>query len=260
MAGDPLGNIRIVLCETAHPGNIGAAARALKTMGLVSLYLVAPGRFPDPQSEWLASGAADVLANARVCATLDEALAGSAFTVACTSRMRGIAVPMVSAREAAARAIEVARRQPATLVFGNETFGLTAAEVNRCHLLAAIPANPRYASLNVAAAVQVFAYELRMASGAAEPRQQASQPATHEQIERFYRRAKEGREHDRAWIDACKGGPKPSSNFDYGGPLTELVLLGQVLELRARRATGSAIRSLLKLAPSPRAASTPTAS
>jgi len=187
MAADPLKNIRIVLCETAHPGNIGAAARALKTMGLGRLSLVAPERFPDPQAEWLASGASDVLKAAQVCASLDQALAGSAFTVACTSRVREIAVPMVSAREAAARIVEVARKQPAALVFGNETFGLTAAEVNRCQLLAAIPASPEYSSLNVAAAVQVFAYELRVAAlGGAVPAGKASELASHEQVERFY--------------------------------------------------------------------------
>ena len=187
MAGDPLRNIRIVLCETAHPGNIGAAARALKTMGLGQLYLVAPGRFPDPQAEWLASGATDVLKAAQVRPGLDEALAGAAFTVACTSRLREIAVPMVSAREAAARVVEVARKQPAALVFGNETFGLTAAEVNRCQLLATIPANPAYTSLNVAAAVQVFAYELRLAAlGDAAPAAKARELASHEQVERFY--------------------------------------------------------------------------
>jgi tRNA/rRNA methyltransferase len=187
MAADPLKNIRVVLCQTAHPGNIGAAARALKTMGLGRLYLVAPERFPDPQAEWLASGATDVLKTARVCASLDEALAGSAFTVACTSRARGIAVPMVSAHEAAARVIDVAREQPASLVFGNETFGLTSAEVNRCQLLATIPANPEYASLNVAAAVQVFAYELRVAAlGDPVPAAKAREMASHEEVERFY--------------------------------------------------------------------------
>jgi tRNA/rRNA methyltransferase len=187
MAADPLKNVRVVLCETAHPGNIGAAARALKTMGLGSLCLVAPERFPDPQAEWLASGATDVLRNARLCATLDEALSGSAFTVACTARTRGIAVPMVGAREAAARIVEVARVQPATLVFGNETFGLTAAEVNRCQLLATIPADPRYSSLNVAAAVQVFAYELRLAAlGGEVPAGKARERASHEEVERFY--------------------------------------------------------------------------
>src|SRR5262245_6146564 len=120
MAADPLGNVRIVLCETAHPGNIGAAARAMKTMGLGELVLVAPQRFPDAQADWLAVGAVDLLRAARVCASLEEALAGSTYAVACSARIREIAVPMVTAREAAARVIEVARSQPAAVVFGNE--------------------------------------------------------------------------------------------------------------------------------------------
>ncbi len=186
-AADKLKNIRVVLCETAHPGNIGAAARALKTMGLGQLLLVAPKRFPDPQAEWLAVGAIDVLARARVCANLDEALAGSAFTVACTSRPREIAVPMVAAREAAARMVEVARTQPVALVFGNETYGLTTAEVKLCQLLAAIPADPEFSSLNVAAAVQLFAYELRLAAiGSAPQGGKTHALATHEEVERFY--------------------------------------------------------------------------
>ena len=186
-AADPLKNIRVVLCETAHPGNIGAAARALKTMGLGQLLLVAPQRFPDPQAEWLAVGAIDVLARARVCANLDEALAGSAFTVACTARPREVAVPMVAAREAAARIVEVARTQPVALVFGNETCGLTAAEVKLCQLLATIPADPEFSSLNVAAAVQVLAYELRIAAlGETMPDDKAREHATYEEVERFY--------------------------------------------------------------------------
>ena len=120
MSADKLKNIRFVLCETAHPGNIGAAARAMKTMGLSQLALVAPKRFPDPQAEWLAVGAADLLRGARVYANLDEALTGSAFTVACTARPREVAVPMVAAREAAERIVEIARSQSVTLVFGNE--------------------------------------------------------------------------------------------------------------------------------------------
>ena len=187
MAADPLKNIRFVMCETAHPGNIGAAARALKTMGFGRLHLVAPGRFPDPQAEWLASGATDVLRHARVHPTLADALAGSALTVACTARPREIAVPMVTAREAAARIIGVARSQPAALVFGNETFGLTTAEVGRCQLLATIPANPEYSSLNVAAAVQLFAYELRLtALGSAPQGGKARARATHEELECFF--------------------------------------------------------------------------
>ena len=189
MAADKLKNIRFVLCETAHPGNIGAAARAMKTMGLSQLVLVAPQRFPDPQAEWLAVGAADLLRSARVCASLDEALAGSAFPVACTARPREVAVPMVAAREAAARIVEIASTQSVALVFGNEKYGLTTAEVGKCQLLATIPADPRFSSLNVAAAVQVLAYELRLAAFGATVRDRSGkQPAhaTHEEIERFY--------------------------------------------------------------------------
>ena len=189
MSADKLKNIRFVLCETAHPGNIGAAARAMKTMGLSQLALVAPKRFPDPQAEWLAVGAADLLRGARVYANLDEALTGSAFTVACTARPREVAVPMVAAREAAERIVEIARSQSVTLVFGNEKYGLTAAEVGKCQLLATIPADPKFSSLNVAAAVQVLAYELRIAALGATVRNRSGKPpehATFEEIERFY--------------------------------------------------------------------------
>ena len=169
MAADPLKNIRIVLCSPIHPGNIGAVARAMKTMGLAQLSLVAPRRFPDPEAEWRASRATDVLARAKVFSTLDEALAGVSLAVACTARPREIAVPLASAREAAAELVSVARMQTAACVFGNETYGLTAVEVERCQLLATIPANPRYSSLNLAAAVQVLAYELRLAACDAKP-------------------------------------------------------------------------------------------
>lgn len=186
-AADPLKNIRIVLCETAHPGNIGAAARALKTMGLGELWLVRPERFPDPQAEWLASGATDVLRRAKVCGSLDQALGGVALSVGCTARTRELAVSLVTAREAAARVIEVARAQPAALVFGNETFGLTGHQVDRCRLLATIPADRRYSSLNLGAAVQVFCYELRQAALAeAGPRYKSRALASHEQLEHFF--------------------------------------------------------------------------
>ena len=187
MAADPLNNIRVVLCETAHPGNIGAAARAMKTMGLAQLVLVAPRRFPDLQAEWLAVGAVDILKAARVCASLDEALAGSAYTVACSARTREIAVPMVPAREAAARVIEVAREQQAALVFGNETFGLTGEQVDKCQLLATIPARPEFSSLNVAAAVQVLAYELHLAAHGVDAwRERPRELASFEELEHFY--------------------------------------------------------------------------
>jgi len=184
---DPLDNIRIVLCGTNHPGNIGAAARAMKTMGLTHLYLVAPVRFPDPEANWRASRATDVLARARVCASLDEALAGVSLAVACSARPRELAAPQATARGAALRAVESARTQRAALVFGNETYGLTTAEVNKCQLLALIPANPRYSSLNLAAAVQVFAYELRMAAAEAVAAPgKAPVKADFEELERFY--------------------------------------------------------------------------
>jgi len=157
---EPLRNIRIVLCETAHPGNIGAAARAMKTMGLNQLALVSPQRFPDPEAQWRAARAADVLENATVHDTLDDAVRDAAFVVACSARSREMAVPEMNARAAAARVIEVARRQRAALVFGNETFGLTTEQVNKCSVLASIPADPIYSALNVAAAVQVFDDEI----------------------------------------------------------------------------------------------------
>ena len=184
---DPLKNIRIVLCAPAHPGNIGAAARAMKTMGLARLYLVAPRRFPDPEADWRASRASDVLAHATVCATLGEALRGVALAIACSARKRELAVPQASARKAAEEAVAIARAQQVALVFGNETFGLTTAEVNCCQMLAAIPANPRYSSLNLAAAVQVLAYELWLAArGDAMAPAKAPQLASHEELERFY--------------------------------------------------------------------------
>lgn len=183
---DPLANVRIVLAAPSHPGNIGAAARAMKTMGLSSLHLVAPERFPDQEAEWRAARAADVLAAAQVHDRLEDALRGTALAVACSRRMREMAVPAVSAREAAARLIETARTQLVAVVFGNETYGLTTEEVNKCGLIATIPANPDYPSLNLGAAVQVLAYELHMAArgeaAGAEPRTLAQ----HEDVESFY--------------------------------------------------------------------------
>ena len=182
----PLVNVRVVLCETSHPGNIGAAARAMKTMGLTTLHLVNPRRFPDPEATWRASRANDVLERASVDESLDAALRGCAFAVACTARMRDVAVSAVNAREAAARVIAIAPTQPVALVFGNETYGLTSEQVNKCSLLASIPANPEYSSLNLGAAVQVFAYELRMAAGFAGPAEERPERATLDQVEGFY--------------------------------------------------------------------------
>jgi len=183
---EALNNIRVVLCETRHPGNIGAAARAMKTMGLAQLYLVNPLRFPDKEADGRATNAADVLANATVCTTLDAALSGVALAAACTARSREIAAPAVDAREAAAQLTAVAHTQPVALVFGNEISGLTTDQVKRCQMIATIATNAAHTSLNLAAAVQVFAYELRMhAAGSALP-DKPRDLASHDDIEGFY--------------------------------------------------------------------------
>lgn len=181
-----LANIRIVLCEPHHAGNIGAAARAMKTMGLSRLVLVKPENFPSNEATRRASRATDVLDAAQVCGTLKEALSGVALAVACSARTREMAVPAVDARGAAARLAEVAASQPVALVFGNETFGLTTAQVNLCRMIATIPADPDYASLNLAAAVQVFAYELRLALLGGARVQAARSLASHDELEGFY--------------------------------------------------------------------------
>ena len=160
-----LSRVRVVLCRPTHPGNIGAAARAIKTMGLSQLALVEPKRYPDPEATARASGAADVLAAARVCGSLDEALAGCRLAIGLSVRHRELVGRVQSVRDAAAEALRHAATGDVALVFGTETYGLTNDEVGHCQTLAFIPANPDYGSLNLAAAVQVVAYELRMAAG-----------------------------------------------------------------------------------------------
>jgi tRNA/rRNA methyltransferase len=182
----PLKNIRIILCETQHPGNIGAAARAMKTMGLAQLYLVNPRRFPDKEAEGRATTAGDLLASATVCATLDAALSGVVLSAACTARSRDIAAPACDARQAAVQLIDVARTQPVALVFGNEICGLSTDQVKRCQIVATIPADPDYSSLNLAAAVQVLAYELRMHAVGNDIMDKPRDLASHGEIEGFY--------------------------------------------------------------------------
>src|SRR6266571_5513945 len=160
----PLSRIRVVLLRPSHPGNIGAAARAMKNMGITQLRLVRPKRFPHPDAHAMASGALDVLESARACATLEEALAGTTYSVALSARARELSHPLLDARAAARKLLSAARKDEVAIVFGNETDGLSNKEVMRCSALARIPANPQYASLNLAQAVQVVAYELRMAA------------------------------------------------------------------------------------------------
>lgn len=186
---EQLQRIRIVLVETQHPGNIGAAARAMKTMGLADLRLVRPEKYPDAEAEARASGASDVLAAARVVDSLEEALVGCVRVVGTSARMRKLAWPELEPRECGATLVREAATGPVALVFGRERTGLTNAELDLCTHLVTIPANPEYASLNLAAAVQVLAYEVRLAALEAAPPAKPSNgmpPATHDELERFY--------------------------------------------------------------------------
>ncbi|HKW39312.1 MAG TPA: RNA methyltransferase [Burkholderiales bacterium] len=185
-ASGPLHRIRVVLSRPSHPGNIGAAARAMKTMGIAQLVLVRPKRFPAPEARAMASGALDLLGSARVCEDLDEALAGTAFSVALSARPRELSHRVLGAREAARELVGAARGSEVAVVFGNETVGLTNEEVMSCSRLARIPASEGYASLNLAQAVQVMAYEIRMAALAPAVPEEAPDPAPHEDLERLY--------------------------------------------------------------------------
>jgi tRNA (cytidine32/uridine32-2'-O)-methyltransferase len=192
--------VSVVLVGTQHPGNIGAAARALKTMGFARLVLVAPERFPHPEALALAAGADDLLASAQRFETLAEAVAGCRLVLGCTARSRRIALDEFTPREAAARTLAVARTgADAAIVFGRERTGLDNDELQLCHAAVHIPANPDYSSLNLAAAVQVLAYELRVAfsmdsvsdASPAAPAPLASEarsepPATHAELESFF--------------------------------------------------------------------------
>jgi len=163
----PLRNIRLVLCEPSHPGNIGASARALKTMGLERLVVVQPKTFPDPEADARASGALDVLRASRICDDLDEALAGASFVAGLSARRRDLAPELRDLRTAAQEMIAAASHEQVAVVFGTERTGLSIDQLSRCHRLVRIPANPDYSSLNLAASVQLVAYELRAACAAA---------------------------------------------------------------------------------------------
>lgn len=177
--------VRIVLVETTHPGNIGAAARAMKNMGLSRLYLVRPQRYPGAEATARAAGADDLLARAVICDDLDQALAGCGLIFGASARARKISWPQCDARGAAERIAGAG--EEAAVVFGREHAGLTNEELDRCNYLLTIPADPAFSSLNVAAAVQVVSYELRMATGEA-PQAAGHEPlATAEQREQFYR-------------------------------------------------------------------------
>jgi TrmH family RNA methyltransferase len=161
-------HVHVVLVGTTHPGNIGASARAMKTMGLCNLRLVSPTGFPSAEVTARAAGAGDVLEEARVFASLAEAIADCGLVLASSARPRSIPWPEITPREAAARILETtgAGTQVA-LVFGREQSGLSNEELALCHGMIRIPANPEFSSLNLAAAVQVIAYEISVAGAPA---------------------------------------------------------------------------------------------
>lgn len=185
-----LHNIRIVLVETSHTGNMGSVARAMKTMGLTNLYLVNPLVKPDSQAIALAAGASDVIGEAHIVDTLDEALAGCSLVVGTSARSRSLPWPMLDPRECGIKSVQEGQQAPVALVFGRERVGLTNEELQKCHYHVAIAANPEYSSLNLAMAVQIIAYEVRMAflqsQETTQPNYEESPYPLVDDLERFY--------------------------------------------------------------------------
>lgn len=181
-------SIRIVLVATSHPGNIGSTARAMKTMGLRKLYLVTPKSFPDQKAYEMAAGADDVLHEAQVTMSLDEALKDCQLVFATSARPRGIALPGLTPAGCAELISQKPDNTEIAIVFGREHAGLTNEELLRSHYHVNIPSNPEYSSLNLSQAVQIIAYELRMKllEPIAEVELHRSRPATADEIEGFY--------------------------------------------------------------------------
>lgn len=181
-------NIRIILVGTTHPGNIGATARAMKNMGLSDLALVTPKTFPHEDATARASGAEDLLDTATVFDRLDAALQDCIYVAGASARARSIGWPSMTPRECAQRLVAESRKGTAAVVFGPEKSGLTNEDIDRCNTLLTIPTEAGFSSLNLAMAVQVIAYELRVA-GMAEPEaadDDGVPPATSEERENFY--------------------------------------------------------------------------
>ena len=182
----PWVNIRIVLVETSHPGNVGAVARAMKNMLLESLYLVQPKQFPDSHAMARSSGAIDVLNNAVVCDSLAEAVSDCRLIIAASARSRSIPWPTTTASEAAQKLIDASQQGPVALVFGREDRGLNNEELDHCHFMVQLPANPDFSSLNIAAAVQVFSYEIRktfLAGFSQHPKPSSAEPARSSELD-----------------------------------------------------------------------------
>ncbi|QIL20123.1 RNA methyltransferase [Thermomonas sp. HDW16] len=203
-------NLRIVLVGTQHPGNIGSAARAMKTMGLSRLVLVAPEKAPDRDTHAMAAGADDLVETAPVFATLAEAVADCRWVLGATARNRRIQLEPLHPRDAAQRAVAATTSGPVALVFGRERTGLTNEELQLCHAAVHIPSDPAFSSLNLAAAVQVLSYELRCsllgdavaeASAAVRTAPPVEGVASHAELEGFFAQLGEALEQ----IDFHKG-------------------------------------------------------
>lgn len=190
-----LSNIRIVLVRTTHPGNVGATARAMKNMSLRSLYLVAPEDFPSAHATDRAAGADDVLRNAVICASLDEALRDCHLVIGTSARPRRIEWPALEPDTCANKLVNGAQHGPVALLFGQERTGLLNAELDRCHFVVTIPADKEYSSLNLACAVQILAYEIYQAALPGATAQVAGalagQPVSSADMQRFYRHLQE---------------------------------------------------------------------
>jgi len=182
-------NIRIVLVEPSHPGNIGGAARALKNMGLTDLCVVNPKRFPDPQAEWRAAGAQDVLENITVVDSVQTAVADCHLVMGTSTRSRSIPWPVDTADASAVKLVSAAKVGSVAVLFGRENSGLSNEELQMCHQHLVIPANPEYPSLNLAMAVQIVAYEIQKITANIEnvPKDNWDKPAASmAEVEGFY--------------------------------------------------------------------------
>ena len=204
--------VKFVLVEPTHPGNVGAAARAIKTMGFDRLCLVNPRRFPSDEAAAMAAGADDVLAGAAPAASFTEAIGDCRLVIGASARLRHMKWPVLSPEAATKKLVEFVQHGPVAVAFGRESSGLSNEEMDLCQYLVHIPCNPQFKSLNLAAAVQVIAYELRkrlpadgnaIPSGAPDAGPDA--PASSEEVEGFYRHLEESLDATRFFRDRQSG-------------------------------------------------------
>jgi tRNA/rRNA methyltransferase len=203
-----LDRIAVVLSRPSHPGNVGAAARAMKTMGLVDLRLVAPANIPSDEATARAAGGVDVLDRATTSSSLADAVANCVMAVGFTARRRELSHESFEVRDIAAEVLEATGKGCVALVFGNETSGLSNEELGYCQRIAVIPSNPEYPSLNLAAAVQIACYEIAVAAGAharLERERDDRDPATVDDMEALFRHF-EGSMKESGYLDPERPG------------------------------------------------------